>query len=70
MFDYDDANRAVWFANHNAYNPQEMKVAFAGAKKVSLFDRQKGAWTDLVPADGAVSFTIPGGLGELVRVGR
>jgi hypothetical protein len=70
VFDYDKQRQAVWFANHNAYNSQEMKVAFAGAKKVSLFDRVKGKWNELVLADGVASFTIPGGVGELVLVDR
>jgi hypothetical protein len=70
VFDYDDSSQAIWFANHNAYNPQNMKVAFAGAKAVSLFDRNKGNWAELTAVDGCVSFTIPSGLGELVRVER
>ncbi|MCH7726073.1 MAG: hypothetical protein IH991_06275 [Planctomycetes bacterium] len=70
VFDYDKDSQAIWFANHNAYNSQEMNVAFVGAKKVSLFDRATGEWKDLAMKNGTVSFTIPGSLGELVRVAR
>jgi hypothetical protein len=68
VFNYDAKSKAIWFANHNAYNDQAMKVALKGAKKVSLFDRAKGEWKDLAIAGGTVSFTVPGGFGELVKV--
>lgn len=70
VFDYGKNRRAVWFANHNAYNPQKMKVALIGAKKVSLFDRVNGGWKTLAVENGMIGFTIPGGLGELVLVER
>ena len=49
---------------------RQAKVTFANAKKISLFDREKGVWKTLVPTDGVVSFTLPGGMGELLRVER
>ena len=60
---------ALVFANHNAYQPQDMKLSFKKpVKTVSLFSREKGEWQPLKLAGNAVTFQIaPAGL-QLLRV--
>lgn len=68
----DDAKRdAIVFANHNAYQPQTMKLKFAAPDaKVDLFDRQSGKWAPLAVSDGAAAFDLPPAAAELLRVDR
>ena len=53
--------QALLVANHNAYEPQTdvtLKPA-AAFRRISLFDRAQGAWTELPVRNGTVTFSVP-----------
>ena len=69
MFQDRQQRDALVLANHNAYQPQDMKLSFKKPiKSVSLFSRDQGKWQPLKITDGSVSFQIaPAGL-QLLRI--
>jgi hypothetical protein len=67
----DEGKRDVLFvANHNAYAAQRVVLKVAAGDKVGLFDRQTGKWQPVEVKDGAVSFPLAEGGGEMVRFGE
>ena len=66
------ANQEVLvFASHNAYQAQEVKLAFKqGHKSVDLFDREKQQWTPLRVETRRVAFRVEAAAVELVRISR
>ena len=71
MFTYPEKRDAIYLANHNCYQPQEMKLAFQPpVKTVAMFDRQTSQWRDLQLENNTASFTIPPFVGELIRIER
>jgi len=70
VFQHEDGSDALFFANHNSYQPQAMKVKIADATRVSLCDRKTGEYRDLTIAEGVVSFEIPPAAGELLKITR
>ena len=62
---------ALVIANHNAYQPQDMKLTFKKpVKTVSFFSRDNGDWQPLKLAEDAVTFQLgPAGM-QLLRVER
>ncbi len=66
-----DGNDALFFANHNAHGPQQMRVAFSRKPKiVALFDRTTGKYAKHSLKKGAVEFEIGNGGGELLKLSR
>ena len=71
VFQDDQKRDALLFANHNAYQAQEMQVEFgAGVKAASRFDRREGKWKPLQLNSRSVKFVIPPAAPELVLVAR
>lgn len=71
VFKNAKADDALLFANHNAYQPQEMELEFVKpVKGAALFDRKAGKWTKLELDKGKVKFRIPPAAVELVLVNR
>lgn len=65
----DNDNRDAFFvANHNALAPQDVKLKFAKAVKVSMFNRKDAKWTSMPVDNNTVSFKLEGGVGELLHL--
>ncbi len=72
---FQDAKKrdALVFANHNAYQTQEMELEFdpaAGVRAAVQLDRETGKWQKLPLADGKIKFEIAAAAAELVLVDR
>ena len=63
-----DGKDVLYVANHNALAPQEVRLKFAKAGKVSVFDRKEGSWKPLPLADGTATIKLEGGGGEVLKV--
>jgi len=61
---------ALFFANHNAYDAQTMRLKVRGHKTGRLCDRASGTWRPLPEEDGRFTFEIPPAAGELVQFSR
>jgi hypothetical protein len=57
----------VYVANYNAYAPQQVSLKIGKPLKASLFNRKEKSWQPLEVKDGAVSFALDAGGGELIR---
>jgi hypothetical protein len=71
VFQDDQGQDALFFANHNCYQTQPVELKFkVPVTSVSRFDRQRSEWVDLTKSDAAVRFEVPPAAGELIRVVR
>ncbi len=66
---FNDGNKtALLFANHNAYQTQEMRLRFKQVpRKVARFERADQTWQELDSKDGSVQFEIAPADVELLR---
>ena len=71
MFTDPDKRDVIYLANHNSYQPQELKLSFKQpVKTVALFNRQASQWSELKLENNVARFTIPPFVGELIRLER
>jgi hypothetical protein len=71
VYKHPDQSDVLFFANHNAHEPQKMVVEIKNAKSVELLDRATGTYKALERAKGeapAVTFEMPAGCCELLKV--
>lgn len=68
----DDRGRdALFLANHNAYQTQNVRLRFAARpESVSLFNRKLGDWQELKTLQRTVELDVPPAAGQLLRVVR
>lgn len=72
VYRYPDGTDAVYVANHNAFAPQAMVMRFRAGERAlpaEVLDRGTGRWRALpTTADGAATFDLAPGGGELLRI--
>jgi hypothetical protein len=69
LYKDDQGRDAVVFANHNAYQPQDVTITFKEApKKVSFFNREKAAWEDVPVANNEAKIKVDVFAAEIVRL--
>jgi hypothetical protein len=66
-FKDNEKRDVVFVANNNAYAEQKVSFKLAKTRKASLFDRKTSKWVPLEVQNGAISFTLDAGGGEMLR---
>jgi hypothetical protein len=61
------ATDAIYLANLNAYNGQDVKLKLTKPLKASIFSRESGKYVELKQSDGQIGFKLEPGGGALVR---
>jgi hypothetical protein len=67
VFKDDKGRDAVFVANNNAYQVQDVKLRVAAGRRASIFDRKARAWRALRAKSGVISFKLAEAGGELLR---